>query len=600
MKIECRSSSLLENLCRDASYANRKHRIPFIFLKFARYIRNIMSGKIRNAALLSVFSLLILKFTCYAEIPAGYYNGIDGLKDSALKTKLYTIIKNHKTNDYSGLFRYSFIYTDVRDDDSWWDMYSDTKRYVYNNRYNTPSGMNREHCLPKSWWGGDENPAYTDLNHLYPSDAEANSAKLNWPLGEVDPKNVDFDNGVSKTGSPVKGQGGGAGTVFEPDDEYKGDFARTYFYMVTCYQDFSWRYTYMTQNGTYPSMKQWAIDLLLKWHREDPVSEKEKNRNDQVYNLQYNRNPYIDYPELVEYIWGKMVGKPYSQGELPPTGEGTLTYPINESTIEFGNVIVGNTKVLNIPIRGKVSDNLSVLLSGTAKSKFAIPTNSIAWKEINDGNYELSITYRPTTTGDDEAFLLLFDGGLQGVTSYRIFLKGKAIAKPTFDRPVATEATDITETGFRANWQIPSQPTEIDYYVVNFTESANGNVRNFSITTDDNTNHFDFTEAVPGAVYTYTVQSSLYGELSPESNVITVEMAGVDELSVQTMRITSTGNGIAFACDKPQTNVTVADIAGRTVATAAIISDGDRISLPQGVYIVYSRENPRPIKVMVK
>ena len=157
--------------------------------------------------LLLTFVLALTALFAGAEVPKGYYAGISGLKDAALKTKLYEIISNHSKNDYNGLFRESFCHTDVRSDGSWWDMYSNTKRYVRNGW----SGMNREHSLPRSWWGGDTSiGAYTDLNHLYPSDADANFAKLNWPLGEVSPSGITFDNDLVLVGNPVSGQGGGA------------------------------------------------------------------------------------------------------------------------------------------------------------------------------------------------------------------------------------------------------------------------------------------------------------------------------------------------------------------------------------------------------
>ena len=94
---------------------------------------------------------------------------------------------------------------------------------------------------------------------------------------------VSFDNGMSAVGYPMNGQGGGAAKVFEPDDEYKGDFARTYFYMVTCYQNLTWAYKYMVNQNLYPTLNQWSIDLLMKWHRDDPVSQKEIDRNEAVY-----------------------------------------------------------------------------------------------------------------------------------------------------------------------------------------------------------------------------------------------------------------------------------------------------------------------------
>ena len=182
-------------------------------------------------------------------------------------------------------------------------------------------GLNREHSLPKSWWGGSQStPAYTDLNHLYPSEAAANQAKNNYPLGKVT-GNTKFNNGVCKVGPGQNS--GGAQYVFEPADEYKGDFARTYFYMVTCYQNMSWKYTYMCRDGVYPSLQQWAIDLLLQWHRADGVSQKELDRNEQVFLIQNNRNPFIDYPELAEYIWGNKKGQAFTTPDSPdePGGE---------------------------------------------------------------------------------------------------------------------------------------------------------------------------------------------------------------------------------------------------------------------------------------
>ena len=61
-------------------------------------------------------------------------------------------------------------------------------------------------------------------------------------------------------------KGGNAASVFEPDDEYKGDFARTYFYMATCYQNLTWKYTYMVSQNDYPTLNNWSIDLLMQWH----------------------------------------------------------------------------------------------------------------------------------------------------------------------------------------------------------------------------------------------------------------------------------------------------------------------------------------------
>jgi len=83
--------------------------------------------------------------------------------------------------------------------------------------------------------------------------------------------------------------------------------------MATAYEHYKnvWNSTKpenMMENNSYPVFKQWAINLLLQWSRQDPVSDKERTRNEQVFLIQGNRNPFIDYPELVEYIWGDSVG----------------------------------------------------------------------------------------------------------------------------------------------------------------------------------------------------------------------------------------------------------------------------------------------------
>lgn len=136
-------------------------------------------------------------------------------------------------------------------------------------------------------------------------------------------------------------------------------------------------------------MQGWAVEMLLKWHRQDPVSDKERNRNDEVYKLQSNRNPFIDYPDLVEYIWGSMKGKPYTDEDLPPIGDGSLIAPVNNSTMNFGEVVYGDRVTLEMPIRGNLSANLSMTVYGNNAADFSIPSTSASWSEVNAGNYNL-------------------------------------------------------------------------------------------------------------------------------------------------------------------------------------------------------------------
>jgi endonuclease I len=279
-----------------------------------------------------LFSLLLLLFAnVWAQAPDGYYDAADGKKEADLKTALFHIIKNHTQLEYYASSTY-FLTTDWHPGTTqypngyFWDMYSNYQRTTWN-------GMNREHSLPKSWWSAapETTVAYSDLHNLYPSDATANSAKLNYGLGEVT-GTPDFTNGVVKVGA--NGFPGYTGTVFEPADEYKGDFARDYMYVVTCYEDYAnnWRSTgtaSMLLGGTYPVFREWAVNLLLKWHRQDPVSSKETNRNNAVYSFQHNRNPFIDHPELAEFIWGKYVGSPWSKNGTLPEEDIPLTVQPN-------------------------------------------------------------------------------------------------------------------------------------------------------------------------------------------------------------------------------------------------------------------------------
>lgn len=258
-----------------------------------------------------VFSFTLL----HAQPKPGYYSPAEGKSQSVLKTALYTIIKNSSVLSYSELWD-AFETTDKRADGKVWDMYSNSN-FTFGVHQDRGSGgtsegelYNREHSFPKSWFN-DKSPMYSDLFHLYPTDKRANTERGNNAYGEVGSAKWTSQNG-SKVGT-AKSSLGYSGTVFEPIDEYKGDFARTYFYMVTCYEDkiTSWSSPHLT-NNKYPGLNSWSITMLLKWHRQDPVSQKETDRNNAVESYQRNRNPFIDYPELAEYIWGDKTGQSWS------------------------------------------------------------------------------------------------------------------------------------------------------------------------------------------------------------------------------------------------------------------------------------------------
>ena len=282
---------------------------------------------------LSLTIALFFAFGMMAEdIPAGYYQDINGKKDAELKTALSLIVRGGERYEYGpnqyhtssnppewekgdlkafGTWQ-AFPATDMHPDGIIWDMYSKSTRYYPNRRGDSGCSLNIEHCLPKSWWGGEVNDAYKDLYHLNPSDARANGQKNNYPPGHVQ-KGDKFDNGSLRMDSKAKSQYGFI--CFEPEEQYRGDFARAYFYIATAYEDLVWQSgttpfdaANAMDNDSYLEFKPWLIEVLLDWHRADPVSDKEICRADRISDIQHNRNPFIDYPELVEYIWGDKKG----------------------------------------------------------------------------------------------------------------------------------------------------------------------------------------------------------------------------------------------------------------------------------------------------
>ena len=254
---------------------------------------------------------------------AAYYQPADGKGGQALKSALCAIVYNRTEMRYDELWT-AFKTTDMRSDGTLWDIYSNITSYTPDAPHGNSaegSGINREHSFPKSWFGGEVMPMFTDLHHIYPVDGNINARRSNYPYGETGGETYTSANAYSRLGAcTCDGYGG---RVFEPADEYKGDLARTYFYMVTCYEE-KLPYWYASYGGTevavvldgntYPGLAAWQLQMLMRWAQDDPVSQKEKSRNEAVCDLQHNRNPFIDYPGLEEYVWGSLSDKAFSSG----------------------------------------------------------------------------------------------------------------------------------------------------------------------------------------------------------------------------------------------------------------------------------------------
>jgi endonuclease I len=253
---------------------------------------------------------LLVSLIGVAQIPNGYYNQANDKTGDELKVALHDIIKGHTRVDYGDLWD-AFWSTDNKGDGVVWDMYSDvpggTPPYTYQlgegqcGEYNSEGDCyNREHSWPKSWFGSQTTPE-CDLHHIFPTDGFVNAQRSNFPFGEVQSASWTSRNG-SKLGI-CKSSLGYSGTVFEPIDAYKGDFARALMYMSVRYygEDSNWGSSDMTNKS---EILPWAIAMLMDWNEQDPVSQKEIDRNNAIYtDYQHNRNPFVDHPEYARMIW---------------------------------------------------------------------------------------------------------------------------------------------------------------------------------------------------------------------------------------------------------------------------------------------------------
>ena len=550
-----------------------------------------------------LLSLLLAPALVMGQEPDGYYKNCEGAGGKDLLMRLYETVGPHTKVTYDGLWN---VYkdSDVRPNGTVWDMYS-TKEWrswtKCGNYKNVGDCLNREHSFPKSWWGGGKANQYSDAFHLYPTDGKVNNQRSNYPFGECAGGDYLPSNGSVR---PLGRLGnstfpGFSGEVFEPDDQYKGDFARTYFYMVTCYQDLTWKYTYMVSQNLYPTLNQWSIDLLMKWHREDPVSEKERDRNEAVFGFQNNRNPFIDRPELAEYLWGLKKGEAYTPGEVvvPPVGDPELIAPQPGMTLDFGEVALGKTYTARLLVSGKhlPAGYVSASVYTADKDMFSSATSQIPVAKVNsDDGYWLEVTYKPTVLGSHNSRLLLSgDFGSVGVA-----LRGECLPVPQLSALTATAATNIESDRYMANWSTAPEDI-IDYYMVTRTRYVGSDVFTEELPAEDN-----FLEIVgfdQSDSESYSVQAVRLGYRSPMSNVVFVDHSGVADVAVEQPLVVQTFPGfVRFICSQPQSNCRVYDISGRQIYVIDEVYQNFDLELPLGIYLITTDEHPTPVRVYIR
>lgn len=469
---------------------------------------------------MTAIAVMLVAINAGAAEPTGYYSAAEGKTGQALLKALEGIVGSHTTIPYDGLWD-MYKYADVGTDGYIIDMYSTAKYKPDTNKCGNYSNVgdcyNREHSFPKSWFN-DASPMVSDAFHIYPTDGKVNGQRSNYPFGVC--ANGTYLSSTSK-GRPLGKLGkstyaGYSGIVFEPDDIYKGDFARTYFYMAAAYNNriAGWDCD-MLNRTSYPAFSNWAISMLLEWNRIDPVSDKEVKRNQAVYDgnggryKQNNRNPFIDHPELAEYIWGNKNGQAWY---LNATSDPVITSPTSNNTIDFGVVAAGTTSSKTVTIKGaNLSEDLEISVSGTG---FTTSVSSVPYSQALKGQ-DITIYYvAPATDGT-------FTGTLTVESSETPTMRVPITV--TVLNGIPASASDITANSFTAKWTDRKDATNYSLYL--YGSDGNTLVSGYPVTVAASKGQYTVNNLSPLSTYYFKVKSAML-----ESNLVEVNTLDVEHI----------------------------------------------------------------------
>ena len=370
-----------------------------------------------------------------ASLPA-YYEDLQGKSGKSLFDAVQKVTKEGYTSlGYDGLWG-AFKTTDKKSNGKVWDMYSDCNWTFGSDQCGSYSSecdcYNREHSIPKSWFGGSTSGPGCDIFHLVPTDGKVNGMRSNYAFGEVSSASYTYDGakkGSAKSitiigGNTIAGNAGTtiscSGTVFEPRDEYKGDFARGYMGSLLKWAgdksfttgDGSKIFTTTFSSGSF-GLTKYGVALLMKWHRQDPVSQKEVDRNNGIQQTQGNRNPFIDYPYLAEFIWGEKAGESINLNDLITSSDSRFVLGESNGYLKGGSTVDPETKcTVTWLVNGEVytagNPTISVneggvvsVLPTAPKSCDKISNQFVGWSEYEILGYTDDIPTDLFSTADD-------------------------------------------------------------------------------------------------------------------------------------------------------------------------------------------------------
>ncbi|RTY79247.1 T9SS type A sorting domain-containing protein [Flavobacterium sp. LS1P28] len=375
-----------------------------------------------------IYSALLLLFVTatIAQIPSGYYNTATGT-GYTLKTQLYNVIKGHTDNGYGGL--YTIYQTSDRDyyfenDATILDMYSEnpagTDPYNYSAGTTQRCGTysvegdcyNREHIIPQSTFGSAA-PMVSDAHFITPTDGKVNGQRSNYPHGPVTSASWTSLNG-SKLGTSTTS--GYSGPIFEPINEFKGDIARMYFYFATRYENTVAGYSYAMFNGSSNQVFTTAfLNVLITWHNQDPVSTREIDRNNAIYNSQNNRNPYIDHPEYVQAIWNPSADAqaPTTPTNLVASGTTSNSVSLSWTASSDNSGVTGYNVYMNNALKTTTTGTTTTITGLTASTtySFSVKAKDAAGNISGPSN---TVNVTTATASGSTATDLLFSEYIEG------------------------------------------------------------------------------------------------------------------------------------------------------------------------------------------
>lgn len=507
----------------------------------------------------------LLFSVAFAQAPANYYNGTDGLTGATLKSKLAQIITAGSIdNGYDGLYN-GYPTTDsdhfYENDNSVLDMYSEnptgTDPYTYRHgikkcgNYSVEGDCyNREHVVPQSFFN-ERSPMRGDIHFVRPTDGKVNGMRSNYPFAMVNNPSFTSRNGTKVGPSSSPGFGGSS---CEPIDEFKGDIARMIFYFVTRYESQLGSFSTGNMLGSTLGLAAWEKDVLLAWSIQDPVSPSEIERNNAAFVFQKNRNPFIDHPEWVQMIWGTQVID--TQAPSTPT-----------------NLAVASTSTASANLTWTAStDNIGV-------AYYRIFVNGT----FHSNSPSTTATVSGLTQGTTYNFYVIAVDAAGNTSPQSNTVTGTTL----IDNQPPTAATNLAVTSVGTNnialqWTAATDNIGVSGYDIYVNGTLNGS------TTATNTNVANLD---PATAYTlYVVAKDAGGNFSPQSNSVTATTLAVglncgnetfDSIPATSSTYSTynwTSNGISWTSEDSRTDQT---INGR----ALTIRDGflTALSVPNGI-----------------